>query len=71
MVVLQVGKIVKEMIPDVRAQKYLMSNIVPAEYTENKKVEQKITVSEDINLSQLSDEQLEKMMKDLEDGNKE
>ena len=64
-------KIVKEMIPDVRAQKYLMSNIVPAEYTENKKVEQKITVSEDINLSQLSDEQLEKMMKDLEDGNKE
>ena len=59
------------MIPDVRAQKYLMSNIVPAEYTENKKVEQKITVSEDINLSQLSDEQLEKMMKDLEDGNKE
>ena len=55
-------KIVKEMIPDVRAQKYLMSNIVPEEYTENKKVEQKITVSEDINLSQLSDEQLEKMM---------
>ena len=59
------------MTPDVRAQKYLMSNIVPDEYTENKKVEQKITVSEDINLSQLSDEQLEKMMKDLEDGNKE
>ena len=48
-----------------------MSNIAPEEYTENKKVEQKITVSEDINLSQLSDEQLEKMMKDLEDGNKE
>ena len=59
------------MTPDVRAQKYLMSNIAPDEYTENKKVEQKITVSEDINLSQLSDEQLEKMMKDLEDGNKE
>ena len=47
---------------DVRAQKYLMSNIVPEEYTENKKVEQKITVSEELVLSNLTDEQLEKLL---------
>ncbi|RRD38806.1 hypothetical protein EII29_09785 [Leptotrichia sp. OH3620_COT-345] len=64
-------KIIKEVTPDVRAQKYLMSNIVPEEYTENKKVEQKITISEDIDVSQLTDEQLEKLMKDIENGDKE
>ncbi len=61
----------KDIAPDVRAQKYLMSNIVPEEYTENKKVEQKITISEDIDVSQLSDEQLEKLMRDIENGDKE
>ena len=62
-------KIAKDIQGDVRAQKYLMSNIVPDEYTENKKVEQKVTVSEDLNLSELSDEQLNKLLKDMENGN--
>ena len=47
---------------DVRAQKYLMSNIVPDEYTENKKVEQKIIVSEELDISNLTDEQIEKLV---------
>ena len=39
-----------------------MSNIVPDEYTENKKVEQKIIVSEELDISNLTDEQLEKLL---------
>lgn len=60
----------KDVAGDVRAQKYLASNILPEEYTENKKVEQKIKISEEIDLTQLTDEELEKLMREMENGDK-